>query len=247
MQILHEFDFFFATEFDAKISASEGILLTEILATILFQIFGTKFRSRVLHTTITSHKHKQKFFKVMSAKFDARKSFGWNLKSFNFAYNWIRYFFKILTSPITKIVPPIGTNFCAKLDTKNLHQIHEFSVQYFGAKFGTRLFQTVTNFQLNFEPFRRSFLTQKFSATWLQISKQFFKLFRNFKTGLWTKNCAQFFKNMVEGLWHNFTQNRVPLRFHYFQHFHVPHPYPKGPSPFNLTHKIWPKWTPTNP
>ena len=83
-----------------------------------------------------------------------------------------------------KIGLPIGTNFCAKLDTKNLHQIHEFLVQYFGDKFGTRLFQTVSNFQLNFEPFRRSFLTQKFSATWLQISKQFFKLFRNLKTGL---------------------------------------------------------------
>ena len=82
--------FFFATEFDAKISASDGIHLTEI--------FGTKFRGWVLCTTITSHKKKQKFLKVISAKFDARKSFGWNLKSFNFAYNWFRYFFKILTS-----------------------------------------------------------------------------------------------------------------------------------------------------
>lgn len=90
--------FFFATEFDAKISASEGILLTEIFATILLQIFGTKFRCWLLRTTITFHKNKQKFFKVMSTKFDARKSFGWNLKSFNFAYNWFRYFFKILTS-----------------------------------------------------------------------------------------------------------------------------------------------------
>ena len=69
-----------------------------------------------------------------------------------------------------------------------MHLIQEFLVQFLGAKFGTRLFQTVTNFQLNFEPFRRSFLTQKFSATWLQIMKHFFKLFHNFKTGLWTKN-----------------------------------------------------------
>lgn len=76
--------------------------------------------------------------------------------------------------------------------------------------------------------------------------KQFFKLFHNFKTGLWTKNCLQFFKSMVDGPWHNFAQNRVPLRFQYFQYFHVPHPYPKGPGPFNLTHKIWPKWTFTN-
>ena len=86
--------FFFETEFDAKISASDGIHLTEIFATILFQIFGTKFRDWVRSTTITFHKNKQKFFKVMSAKFDARKSFGWNLKSFNFAYNWFRYFFQ---------------------------------------------------------------------------------------------------------------------------------------------------------
>lgn len=87
-----------------------------------------------------------------------------------------------------KIGQPIGTNFHAKLDTRNLHLIQEFLVQFLSAKFGTRLFQTVTNFQLNFEPFRRSFLTQKFSATWLQIMKHFFKLFHNFKTGLWTKN-----------------------------------------------------------
>ena len=103
------------------------------------------------------------------------------------------------------------------------------------------------NFQLKFEPFRRSFLTQKFIATLLQIMKQFFKLFHNFKTGLWTKNCTQFFKSMVDGPWHKFNQNRVPLRFQYFQYFHVPHPYPKGPGPFNLTHKIWTKWTFTNP
>ena len=90
--------FFFATEFDAKISASDGIHLAEIFATILFQIFGTKFRGWVLCTTITFHKKLKNFFKVISAKFDARKSFGWNLKSFNFAYNWFRYFFKILTS-----------------------------------------------------------------------------------------------------------------------------------------------------
>lgn len=147
-------------------------------------------------------------------------------------------FSKYWPVPETKIVPPIGTNFCAKLDTRNLHPNQEFSVQYFGDKFGTRLFQTVTNFQLNFEPFRRSFLTQKFSATWLQIMKQFFKLFHNFKTGLWTKNCKQFFKSMVNGPWHNFNQNRVPPRFQYFQYFHVHQPYPKGQGPFNLTHKI---------
>lgn len=128
-----------------------------------------------------------------------------------------------------------------------MHPNQEFLVQYFGDKFGTRLFQTVTNFQLNFEPFRRSFLTQKFRTTWLQIMKQFFKLFHNFITGLWTKNCKQFFKSMVDGPWHNFNQNRVPLRFQYFQYFHVHHPYPKGLGPFNLTHKIWPKWTFTNP
>ena len=81
-----------------------------------------------------------------------------------------------------------------------MHLNQEFSVQYFGDKFGTRLFQTVSNFQLNFEPFRRSFLTQKFRTTWLQIMKQFFKLFHNCKTGLLTKNCTQFFKSMVEGL-----------------------------------------------
>ena len=90
--------FFFATEFDAKISASEGILLTEIFSTILFQIFGTKFRGWVLRTTITFHKNTQNFSKVISANFDARKSFGLNSKSFYFAYNWFRYFFKILTS-----------------------------------------------------------------------------------------------------------------------------------------------------
>lgn len=185
MQFLHEFDFFFATEFDAKISASDGIHLAEILATILFQIFGTKFRCWVLCTTITFHKKTPKIFQSDFYKFWRKKKLWIKSQIFLFCVQLVQIFFsKYWPVSGSKIGQPIGTNFCAKLDTRNLHPNQEFLVQYFGAKFGTRLFQTVTNFQLNFEPFRRSFLTQKFSATWLQIMKQFFKLFHNFKTGL---------------------------------------------------------------
>lgn len=108
-----------------------------------------------------------------------------------------------------------------------MHPNQEFLVQYFGDKFGTRLFQTVTNFQLNFEPFRRSFLTQKFRTTWLQIMKQFFKLFHNFNTGLWTKKLQTIFQKYRRGTVTQFYPKSSPTTFSVFSILSRPSPTPK--------------------